>query len=87
MEKTTQPQSPLANGGPAELYQFNSGKVAAPPGHFADTAYIGSQDSNLYALNIGTGRLSWRYTAGSPIARSSSGPAKPTPNSELKARP
>jgi outer membrane protein assembly factor BamB len=65
----TKARAAREGAGSVEVYQFKSGKVAASPGRFGDTAYIPSQDSNLYALNIGNGRLRWRYTAGSPLAR------------------
>ncbi|HZY83782.1 MAG TPA: PQQ-binding-like beta-propeller repeat protein [Gemmataceae bacterium] len=46
-----------------------NGVLDALPGQFLDTAFIGSHDFNLYALNINTGRLDWRYTAGGPVSR------------------
>jgi outer membrane protein assembly factor BamB len=56
--------------GTTELYRFQArGPVPAPPGSFGDEAYIGSRDANLYALNINTGRLRWRYTAGTALTR------------------
>jgi outer membrane protein assembly factor BamB len=58
------------SAGVAELYRFASERpVGVPAGQFADTAYIGSQDANLYALNINTGVLRWRYTAGTAVTR------------------
>jgi outer membrane protein assembly factor BamB len=57
-------------GGAIELYRFSAeGRLLAPPGQFGDTAYIGSADANLYALNLTTGRLRWRFTAGTPLTR------------------
>lgn len=49
-------------------YEIN-GKISVPPSGYGSMAYFGSDDSNLYALDIDNGRLSWRYTAGSPISR------------------
>jgi outer membrane protein assembly factor BamB len=58
-----------ATGG-RELYRFNTERpISVPPGQFGDIAYIGSQDANLYALDINTGLLRWRYTAGTAIIR------------------
>lgn len=35
-----------------------------------DTVYVGSDDGYLYALNLDTGELRWRYRVGAPIASS-----------------
>jgi outer membrane protein assembly factor BamB len=59
----------VARGG-TQLYRFQTElTISVPPGQFGDTAYIGGRDANLYALNMTTGRLRWRYTAGTPISR------------------
>jgi outer membrane protein assembly factor BamB len=56
--------------GTVELYRFQTeGSVGAPPGSFGGEAYIGSRDANVYALDISSGRLRWRYTAGTGITR------------------
>jgi outer membrane protein assembly factor BamB len=53
-----------------EVFRFAAnGPLGGRPGQFLDTAYIGSRDFNLYALNITTGRLDWRYTASAAIFR------------------
>lgn len=55
---------------PLEPYRLNTdGPINVPPGSFDETAYVGSADDNLYAINIDTGRMLWRFTAGSPITR------------------
>jgi outer membrane protein assembly factor BamB len=43
--------------------------VSAPLGQYDETAYIASQDANLYAYDMGSLTLSWRFTAGAPIVR------------------
>jgi outer membrane protein assembly factor BamB len=54
----------------AELYRFAAdGPILVSPAQFGEMGYIGSQDANVYALNINTGRVVWRYTAGQPISR------------------
>jgi outer membrane protein assembly factor BamB len=53
-----------------EKFRFDMDSPAlVAPGHFGDTAFLGAQDGNVYALDIPTGRLLWRYTTGSPIRR------------------
>lgn len=57
--------------GAEQLFAFDlDHKVAVQPTSFADTAYIGCDDSTLYAINMRNGRLRWRHTAGTPITRS-----------------
>jgi hypothetical protein len=64
------PKVPQEDTPISEVYRFAAnGVLDAPPGQFLDTAYIGSHDTNLYALNINTGRLDWRYTAGAAVTR------------------
>ncbi len=54
------------NGRP--LYRFRAeAPVTAPLGQYNDTAFMASQDTNLYAVDIVGGRLKWRFTAGGPI--------------------
>src|SRR5262249_20778558 len=56
--------------GGTQLYRFQTElAIPVPPGQFGDIAYIGGRDANLYALNMNTGRLVWRYTAGTSISR------------------
>jgi outer membrane protein assembly factor BamB len=53
-----------------ELYRLSLGtRIGAPAGQFRDTLYVGARDANLYALDLPTGKLVWRHTAGSPITR------------------
>src|SRR5262249_61109054 len=54
-------------GTTTELYRFSTDKkVRQEPGQFDDTAYIGSEDASLYAIDLNNGKLRWRFTAGSP---------------------
>ncbi len=56
---------------PAELFHFHlaDGPILAPPGIYDRTAYVGSKDSNLYAVDTESGRQIWRFTAGTPVTR------------------
>jgi hypothetical protein len=57
--------------GADQLFAFDlDHRITVQPTSFADTAYIGCDDSTLYAINMRTGRLRWRHTAGTPITRS-----------------
>ena len=52
------------------LYSFKTeAPVSAGLGQYGETAYIVSQDFNVYALNIVTGRILWRVLGGAPILR------------------
>ena len=54
-----------------ELYSLRTdGTIRVPPGSYGETAYVGSDDAALYAINMTTGKLRWRHTAGTPITRS-----------------
>jgi outer membrane protein assembly factor BamB len=41
--------------------------IVVPPGQHEDEAYVASQDSNLYRVQISTGRVLWRFTTGTPV--------------------
>jgi outer membrane protein assembly factor BamB len=43
--------------------------IALQPGQYGKTAYIAAQDSNLYAANIETGNVMWRFTDGAVYTR------------------
>jgi outer membrane protein assembly factor BamB len=43
--------------------------IIAQPGQFKETAYVASTDTNLYAVDIPTGSVTWRFTASYPISR------------------
>jgi outer membrane protein assembly factor BamB len=47
----------------AEAFRFpTGGQITAPSAQYGDIAYAPSQDQNVYALNIATGRSPWHYT-------------------------
>jgi outer membrane protein assembly factor BamB len=50
-------------------YQLTDGPIPVSLGQYEGTAYIGATDSNLYAVNIDTGAVNWRFTAGTTILR------------------
>jgi outer membrane protein assembly factor BamB len=55
---------------PPEIFRFSTdGGLVAPPAAYEEVAYFGSQDANVYALNLGDGITKWRYTAGTPVFR------------------
>ncbi|MDB4925916.1 PQQ-binding-like beta-propeller repeat protein [Mucilaginibacter sp.] len=43
------------------------GKVFSSPAICKDIAYIGSEDHNLYAINLQTGKLLWKFTTGGAV--------------------
>lgn len=50
------------------LYRFRAdAPVTAPLGQYGDTAFMASQDENVYAVDIPHGRMEWRFIAGGPI--------------------
>ena len=68
------PRDPSATN---EIYSLaTDGKIRVPPGSFGETAYVGSDDAALYAINMNTGKLRWRHTAGTPITRTPATTAK-----------
>jgi outer membrane protein assembly factor BamB len=58
----------LRRSAPAELYRLQAdASVSAALGRYGDIAYVPSQDFHLYALDIETGRVQWRFGVGGPI--------------------
>jgi outer membrane protein assembly factor BamB len=49
-------------------YRTN-GPVRAPMAHYDEIVYVGSEDYNVYALNMNNGELYWRFLAGGPVTR------------------
>jgi outer membrane protein assembly factor BamB len=41
--------------------------LSAPMGQYGETAYLALQNTNLYALDIQTGKFLWRFTSGGQI--------------------
>jgi outer membrane protein assembly factor BamB len=48
-------------------YKFDSPQFCGSPVLSGKIIYIGSSDGHLYALDIDTGQVVWRYDIGSPI--------------------
>ncbi len=60
----------VSNFGTSESFRwFAEGPILVPPGAYDETAYVGSQDFNVYATSLTSGKIQWRHTAGSPITR------------------
>lgn len=56
---------------PKLKWKFDTGKaVKASPVIVDGTVYIGSDDGNLYAIDLNTGTEKWRFSTGSPIVSS-----------------
>jgi len=53
---------------PAFSFEANGAQLVSP-GQYADVCYLGSGDGNLYAIHMGSGRVIWRYTTGTPVTR------------------
>jgi outer membrane protein assembly factor BamB len=47
-----------------------NGAVVSTPAVVDDTAYVGSNDHYLYALNVATGAVRWKFKTGSRVASS-----------------
>jgi len=43
------------------------GQVNSSPVISGSTVYVGSDEGNLYALDLASGRLKWRFAAGAEI--------------------
>ncbi len=51
-----------------ELFEFKLiGKSPAAAAQYRNIAYVGSDDFNVYAINMNNGRLAWRHVSGAPI--------------------
>jgi outer membrane protein assembly factor BamB len=60
---------PDDHGKPVQAYNFDTeSPILVPAGQFGDVAYIGAQDANLYALDMTSGRVLWRHSAGDPVS-------------------
>ncbi len=46
-----------------------NGRTPGAAGQHWNMAYVASTDFNLYAINMNTGQLKWRYVSGAPILR------------------
>jgi outer membrane protein assembly factor BamB len=53
-----------------ELYSFDaSATISAPMAQHGDIAYMACEDLRVYALDMDSGQISWRYVVGSPVIR------------------
>ena len=53
-----------------QLYRFSiESKIRQQLGQYVAMAYLGAEDAALYAINLQSGKLRWRYTAGTAISR------------------
>jgi outer membrane protein assembly factor BamB len=53
-----------------ENFDFKfAGRTLGSPGQHGRMAYVGSNDFNLYAVDMNGGKLVWRYPSGAPIQR------------------
>src|SRR5512144_303438 len=43
------------------------GRFEAPPRIDGDSVYVGSSDGRLYAVELGTGKLRWKYQANEEV--------------------
>jgi outer membrane protein assembly factor BamB len=51
-----------------EVFHYDTGgPISAPFGQLGDTAYVASLDQNVYAFDLFSGRLLWRYTTSTPV--------------------
>jgi outer membrane protein assembly factor BamB len=58
----------LFSGSGKERYRFMvNGPVDAPMGQHGSIVYIGSEDHRVYAFEIGSATLLWRFMAGAPV--------------------
>jgi outer membrane protein assembly factor BamB len=56
--------------GNVELYRYaGDSRFSAPPGNSDDAAYLGTEDSHLYAVGVDSGKVLWRYIPGKPVTR------------------
>jgi outer membrane protein assembly factor BamB len=60
----------LSSQEPSEPLLFKTGATAkAALGQYESSAYLGSENGNIYALNIGSADLLWSFNAEAPILR------------------
>jgi outer membrane protein assembly factor BamB len=53
-----------------ENFEFKTtGRVRSAAGQHLEVAYLASDDFNLYAVNMKSGELIWRYISGAPLVR------------------
>ncbi|MBU4223448.1 MAG: PQQ-binding-like beta-propeller repeat protein [Euryarchaeota archaeon] len=52
------------------LWKFQAGGFTSSPAVSSDTVYIGSMDSNVYALDATSGNVRWKYKTGDKVKSS-----------------
>jgi outer membrane protein assembly factor BamB len=58
----------IDHGSPIEEWDFTaSGQITSAPALANGVVYVGSQDTNLYAINAQTGAWLWSYPTGGPV--------------------
>jgi outer membrane protein assembly factor BamB len=56
--------------GSTEAYRLSTeGRIRVQPGQFGEFGYVGADDAALYSINLNNGKLRWRHTTGSAVAR------------------
>jgi outer membrane protein assembly factor BamB len=58
------------NLGPVKWKYQTGGKIFSSPLAAGETIYVGSEDSNLYAIRAKTGELSWKFHTGGSVSSS-----------------
>jgi len=54
---------------PTEIFRFPlGGPLVAAPGGYENVVYAGAADANLYAINMDTGRVDWRFIVGDIVS-------------------
>jgi outer membrane protein assembly factor BamB len=52
------------------LFSFDAtDNISGPPGQYANTAFFGTEDGTVYAMNMLTGRIFWRVSTGGVVRR------------------
>ena len=50
--------------GNTELWRFVTGGIVSSPAVANGIVYVGSEDKNLYAIDVATGKEKWRFAMG-----------------------
>ncbi len=58
------------NLGPVKWKFHTSGKIFSSPLTAGETVFVGSEDSNLYAIRANTGELKWKFHTGGAVSSS-----------------
>ena len=63
-------QTNYNNFGEVKWKFHTNGKVFSSPAIVKGVAYVGSEDSNLYAVDVSTGTLKWKFHTNGAVASS-----------------